>query len=64
MLQFLTKAASKRLGCHPTTGIRDIKAHNFFKLIDWNKLERREIPPPYVPRIVSTIIAVVAMLIM
>lgn len=50
---FLTKAASKRLGCHPTTGIRDIKAHNFFKLIDWNKLERREIPPPYVPRIRS-----------
>ena len=53
VIQFLTKSSSKRLGCHPTTGIRDIKAHNFFKVIDWTKLERREIPPPYVPRIVS-----------
>ena len=38
---------SKRLG----KNIEDIKNHEFFKDIDWIKLEKKEIPPPYKPKI-------------
>ncbi len=53
ILQFLTKHPSRRLGCHPETGEKDIKDHAFFKGLDWGKLERRELKPPYKPKIVS-----------
>lgn len=48
---FLTKHPSRRLGCHPETGEKDIKDHVFFKGLDWGKLERRELKPPYKPKI-------------
>jgi len=60
LLQFLTKTAKKRLGYHPTTGVHDIKAHVFFSSIEWDKLERKEIPPPYVPKLVSNMIYCIA----
>ena len=44
----LTKDWRKRLGCGPSGG-EELKAHPFFATIDWGKLERREIPPPFVP---------------
>ena len=50
-MQFLTKHPESRLGCSPT-GERDIKDHEFFKSIDWDQLERREVRPPFKPRIV------------
>ena len=37
----------KRLGRH----VEDIKNHEFFKDIDWIKLEKKEITPPYKPKI-------------
>jgi len=36
----------KRLGAR---GAAEIKAHPFFKSVDWAKLENKEIPPPFVP---------------
>ena len=51
--QFLHKHPGHRLGCHPKTGAEDIKAHLFFKSIEWDKLERRELKPPFKPKIVS-----------
>ena len=38
---------SKRIG----KNVEDIKNHEFFKDIDWVKLERKEITPPYKPKI-------------
>ena len=38
---------NKRLGKH----VEDIKNHEFFKDIDWKKLEKKEITPPYKPKI-------------
>jgi len=50
---FLHKAPEERLGCHPQTGFADIQSHPFFRSIDWDLLERRQITPPYKPNLKS-----------
>ncbi|XP_027238978.2 uncharacterized protein aPKC isoform X1 [Penaeus vannamei] len=50
---FLNKNPVDRLGCHPETGFTDIVTHPFFKTIDWEMLEQRQVPPPYRPRLDS-----------
>uniref|UniRef100_A0A3B3Q1Y4 non-specific serine/threonine protein kinase n=1 Tax=Paramormyrops kingsleyae TaxID=1676925 RepID=A0A3B3Q1Y4_9TELE len=39
---------SNRLGAGPD-GVEEIKRHSFFSSVDWNKLFRGEIPPPFKP---------------
>ncbi|XP_039594224.1 ribosomal protein S6 kinase alpha-2 isoform X2 [Polypterus senegalus] len=39
-----------RLGAGPD-GVEEIKRHHFFATIDWNKLYRREIKPPFKPAV-------------
>ncbi|KAL7888209.1 hypothetical protein AOLI_G00031830 [Acnodon oligacanthus] len=51
---FLTKDPSYRLGCTEREGGESaITAHPFFKEVDWEKLRKRELEPPFKPRIKS-----------
>ncbi|XP_026079593.1 protein kinase C eta type [Carassius auratus] len=49
---FLTKNPSRRLGCVAAEGGESVvTSHPFFTSIDWNKLNQRELEPPFKPRI-------------
>jgi serine/threonine protein kinase len=47
--RFLVRDPSKRLGSD-AKGADGIRAHPFFAEIDWDKLSKREIPPPFAPK--------------
>lgn len=54
IFQFMTKNPAKRLGCVNSQGGEDaIRAHPFFKDMDWESLESRNLKPPFKPKIVS-----------
>jgi serine/threonine protein kinase len=46
----LTRDVEKRLGSG-ADGSNDVKRHPFFKDIDWVKLERKELDPPFKPKV-------------
>ncbi|XP_062855678.1 protein kinase C zeta type isoform X2 [Trichomycterus rosablanca] len=48
---FLNKDPKERLGCQVETGFTDIKAHTFFRSIDWEQLELKQVTPPFKPQI-------------
>ena len=43
----------ERLGCHPQTGFNDIMSHPFYRSINWDQLEQKQIKPPYKPELKS-----------
>lgn len=51
---FMNKKVVKRLGCVAAHGGEEaIKHHSFFRSIDWEKLEKRQVKPPFRPKIKS-----------
>jgi len=50
---FLNKNPADRLGCNREHGFIEIMTHQFFKTIEWELLEQKQIPPPYRPRLES-----------
>jgi len=52
-LGFLNKNPADRLGCNREHGFMEIMTHPFFKTIEWELLEQKQIPPPYRPRLES-----------
>jgi hypothetical protein len=47
---FLCADRSVRLGCSKN-GPDEIKAHKWFRGVDWSSVFSRKIPPPWVPKI-------------
>ena len=47
-LQLFERDPTRRLGI-----VGNIRLHPFFKTINWPALERREIEPPFKPKVVS-----------
>ncbi|KAL7978635.1 hypothetical protein Chor_010678 [Crotalus horridus] len=48
---FLNKDPKERLGCQHQTGFSEIKSHTFFRSIDWDLLEKKQVTPPFQPQI-------------
>ncbi|XP_018409263.1 PREDICTED: protein kinase C iota type isoform X2 [Nanorana parkeri] len=48
---FLNKEPKDRLGCHPQTGFADIQGHQFFRNVDWDLMEQKQVVPPFKPNI-------------
>ena len=51
----LTRNVDQRLGAAKSTmfktrGVQEVKSHPFFKEIDWNILEKLEMPAPFCPK--------------
>ncbi|XP_022167465.1 putative protein kinase C delta type homolog isoform X2 [Myzus persicae] len=52
LVALLDKDATKRLGSlEANHSAEDVIRHPFFSSMDWCKLERRELEPPYMPRV-------------
>ncbi len=49
MTRLLRKEPNKRLGGTSAKDLKTLKTHRFFRKIDWNRLEKRELEPPIQP---------------
>lgn len=54
MVQLLVRDPTRRLGASEADA-EDIKAHSFFKGIDWDNLLNKETSPPFYPTVVDAL---------
>ena len=47
--RLIVKDPSQRLGS--SDGIAELKRHKWMQSIDWKKLERKQIEPPFIPNV-------------
>ena len=52
--KLFNKDPTKRLGSGPN-GAEEIKKHNWFSLVNWDAYLRKEIKPPFIPKISNEI---------
>lgn len=57
LMKLLRKEPSKRLGTNLVKDLPIIKKHRFFRKINWDLLEKRQLPPPIVPMITDPVLA-------
>uniref|UniRef100_A0A8C1T6G2 Protein kinase C n=1 Tax=Cyprinus carpio TaxID=7962 RepID=A0A8C1T6G2_CYPCA len=50
-ISFLNTLHFSSLICWLNTGFTDIKSHTFFRSIDWDQLEQKQVTPPFKPQI-------------
>lgn len=56
LVAFLERDITKRLGCNPNgDGFQDIRAHAWFSSLDWDKLEHKQLQPPFIPDVCDQI---------
>lgn len=46
----LDPSPENRLGCRGPTGITEVAKHRWFKGVDWDRVRRKQVPPPYQPQ--------------
>jgi len=49
MKAFIERNVQKRLGALEAGGFEKIKTHPYFSMVDWVKLENKELTPPFIP---------------
>ncbi len=49
LTRLLRKKPKERLGARMPKDLQLIKGHRFFRKIDWKKLEKRQVEPPFKP---------------
>ncbi|KAL8843306.1 MAG: hypothetical protein Q9170_000164 [Blastenia crenularia] len=57
LTRLLRKKPKERLGARMPKDLQLIKSHRFFRKIDWKKLERRQVEPPFKPIITNPALA-------
>ncbi|KAI4242765.1 MAG: hypothetical protein L6R40_003829 [Gallowayella cf. fulva] len=57
LTRLLRKKPKERLGAHMPKDLQLIKGHRFFRKIDWKKLEKRQVEPPFKPIVTDPALA-------
>jgi hypothetical protein len=52
LLQLLDRDPRSRLGAGPSDA-DEIRSHPYFENVDWEKLLKRQVKPPFKPKVVS-----------
>ena len=49
LVGLLERDVSRRLGWRPDDGLKEIRTHPWLSSFDWDKLENKQLQPPFIP---------------